>query len=227
MNELSVEVFSLGISGLAITLGWSATLTLVLVPVSPSLRRKRDEGCFSCTTASPLVGRALDWTKLKCLSRLCPFVSASLTGTVWNKDSGARCYSGATRSAGCLLASYLFHHLLLHFLRCGLCDVGSDHPSVTLGIDNGSTAVAPKHIHHGSLGRGPSFTALETVLSAFYVSRYKLVGEAPIVFALREPCDISGPNINVVPRSVSSAWMALPSGPFNRVAPGFRVPCES
>src|SRR5712692_9930254 len=140
--------------------GWSATLTVGLVPVSPSLRRKRDEGCYSCTTASPLVGRALDWTKLKCLLRLCPFAPASLTGTVWNKDSGARCYSGATRSAGCLLAGYLFHHLLLHFLRCGSCDVGSDHPSVTLGIDNGSTAVAPKHIHHGSLGRGAELYGL-------------------------------------------------------------------
>src|SRR5215469_8160098 len=64
------------------------------------------------------------------------------------------CYSGARRRPGCLLAGYLFLHLLLHFLRCGLCNVGSDHPSVALGIDNGSTAVAPKHIHHGSLRGG-------------------------------------------------------------------------
>jgi hypothetical protein len=33
--------------------------------------------------------------------------------------------------------------------------MGGDHPSVTLGIDNGSTAVAPKHVHHGSLGCRP------------------------------------------------------------------------
>jgi hypothetical protein len=64
------------------------------------------------------------------------------------------CYSGATRSAGFLLASHLFLHLLLHFLRCGFCNVGSDHPSVTLGIDNGSTTVASEPIHHGPLGRG-------------------------------------------------------------------------
>src|ERR1700730_15017082 len=64
-------------------------------------------------------------------------------------------YSGATGSASCLLAGHLFLHLLLHFLRCGFRLVGSDHPGVTLGIDNGPTAVPPKHIHHWSLGRGP------------------------------------------------------------------------
>src|SRR5437016_11395327 len=115
----------------------------------PSLRRGRDEGCYQVRCG------ALDWAKPKCLSRLYPMTPASLAETVWNKkDSGAWCYSGATRSAGCLLAGHLFLHLLLHFLRCGLCNVGSDHPSVPLGIDNGSTPVAPKHIHHGSLGRG-------------------------------------------------------------------------
>jgi hypothetical protein len=62
-------------------------------------------------------------------------------------------YSRATCGVSCLLAGHLFLHLLLHFLGCGLCNVGSDHPGVTLGIYNGSTAVAPKHIHHGSLGR--------------------------------------------------------------------------
>src|SRR6266849_4608174 len=68
--------------------------------------------------------------------------------------------SGGTRSAGCLLADHLFLHLLLHFLRCVLCNVSSDHPSVTLGINNGSTAVAPKHIHHGPLGRGADVDGL-------------------------------------------------------------------
>jgi|SRR5580765_1031297 len=42
----------------------------------------------------------------------------------------------------------------------GSRSVGGDHPSVTLGIDNGSTAVAPKHIHHGSLGRGAELYGL-------------------------------------------------------------------
>src|SRR5207253_1474814 len=79
---------------------------------------------------------------------------------------------------------------------------------------SGSTTVpqrSPQNISiTGPLGAAPSFTALATVLSAFSVSRYKLVGEAPIVFALREPiCGISGPNIKVVPRSVSSAWIAF------------------
>src|ERR1700730_5234395 len=64
------------------------------------------------------------------------------------------CQLGATRSASCLLADHLFLHLLLHFLGRGFCNVGSDHPSVTLGIDNDPTAVPPKHIHHRSLGRG-------------------------------------------------------------------------
>src|SRR6266849_5717494 len=38
------------------------------------------------------------------------------------------CCSGATRSASCLLGGHLFLHLLLHFLRCGFCLVGSDPP---------------------------------------------------------------------------------------------------
>jgi len=137
--------------------GWSATLTLGLVPVSPSLRRKRDEGCYSCTTASPLVGRALDWTKLKCLLRLCPFAPASLTGTDWNKDSGARCYSGATPSAGSLLAGYLFHHLLLHFLRCGFCDaktIGASPTTLYLLTKNADKTVA-KAVKLGAASKGP------------------------------------------------------------------------
>jgi hypothetical protein len=32
-------------------------------------------------TASPLVGQALDWVKLKCLFRPCSIATASLTGT--------------------------------------------------------------------------------------------------------------------------------------------------
>ncbi len=45
-------------------------------------------------------------------------------------------------------------------LRGGLCNMGSNHPSVALGIDNGSAAVAPKHIHHRSLGHGPELYRL-------------------------------------------------------------------
>jgi hypothetical protein len=55
---------------------------------------------------------------------------------------------------GCPLVGHLFRHLLFHFLGCGSGNVASDHPNVTLGIHNGSTPVAPEHIHHGSLGRG-------------------------------------------------------------------------
>src|SRR3981081_1007680 len=67
---------------------------------------------------------------------------------------------GATRSASCLLACHLFLHLLLHFLRCGFCPVRCNHPSVTLGIDNDTAAIAPKHIHHFSLGSGTEFYSL-------------------------------------------------------------------
>src|SRR5258708_5084955 len=38
--------------------------------------------------------------------------------------------------------------------------MGGNHPKVSLWIDNGSTAVAPKHIHHRSLGRGPELYGL-------------------------------------------------------------------
>ena len=69
-------------------------------------------------------------------------------------------FSGAARRAGCLLAGHLFLHLLLHFLGCGLCNVGRDHPSVTLGIHHGAGAVAPKHIHHRSLSRGAELYCL-------------------------------------------------------------------
>src|SRR3984893_12090286 len=61
----------------------------------------------------------------------------------------------------------------------------------------------------GPLSAAPSFIALATTLSTFSVSRYKLVGEAPIVFALREPiCGMSGPSIIVVPRR-SLGWGAI------------------
>ena len=61
----------------------------------------------------------------------------------------------------------------------------------------------------------PSFTALATILSTPSVIKYKVTGEAPTVLALRAPRSaFSGPSINVVPRSVSSACMGLPSGPF-------------
>jgi len=66
--------------------------------------------------------------------------------------------------------------------------MGSDHPNVTLRVDNGFTAVAPKHIHHRFLERSAELYGLgNRLVRVFRQQRYKLVGEAPIVFAAREP----------------------------------------
>ena len=111
---------------------------------------------------------------------------------------------------------HILDHLLFHLGRCGLGDVGGYVPAIALGIDQPSTAIAPEHVRDGRFWDfAPSFTAWATTLSTFSTIKYSVVGEAPTFFALRAPISgISGPSMRVVPRSVSSAWTGLPSGPF-------------
>src|ERR1700722_16269614 len=59
-----------------------------------------------------------------------------------------------------MLARHLLLHLLFHFLRRGFSHVRGNHPGVAVGIDNGSTTVPPKHIHHWSLKGCPELHSL-------------------------------------------------------------------
>ncbi len=130
---------------------------------------------------------AWDWAELKCLLRLCPIAVASLTGTVWKKKDAE--LDATQEPLAARAACWLAICSIIFF--CISLGVGCAMWVATIQVyPSGSTMVpqrSPQNISiTGPLDAAPSFTALATVLSAFSVSRYKLVGEAPIVFELRE-----------------------------------------
>ena len=59
--------------------------------------------------------------------------------------------AGSLLAGRCRIATHLFFHFLLHLLGRRFSNVRRDHPNISLGIDDRSPTIAPKHIHNWPL----------------------------------------------------------------------------